>query len=277
MTGLIRTSILLALAFTFVGAAAFGDGFATDSSGRLYRVLPGKKTFEKVGTVVVTKGEGKAATTYTPTLTDIAMSDLHGLYGISFSELYKIDMRDPSKSKHIGSLGGFSGFNALAFDEAGTLFAMGGDTLYRVDLKTGAARTVGKIGSGGYSDGDLAFIDGVLYGTLARSDGSHLVRIDPKTGKGVDVGVIRRVAPAEAPEKPKEGTGRTPRRAPKDAGGAIRGTPIHSVWGLIWDGRSTWALTSDGHVLKIDPKTAHATPQFRAPVDFYGACPALRL
>lgn len=270
MTRTIGTLTLLLSALLFVSQTLHAEGFATDDSGRLYRVVPGKKSFEKVGTVAVTEGKGKDARTYTPTLTDIAMSDLHGLYGISYSELYKIDMSDPGRSKRVGTLaGGVAGFNALAFDEAGTLYAAAGDVLYRVDVEKGAATAIGNIGSGGWSDGDLAFVDGVLYGTFSGVGGSHLVRIDVKTGKGIDIGVIRRVAkPAPKP---------APKKAPRDAGGVARGTPVRSVWGLIWDGRKTWALTADGHVLELDLRTARATPQFRMPIDLYGACPALRL
>ena len=140
-----------------------------------------------------------------------------------------------------------------------------GDTLYRVDLEKGAAQPIGAVGSGGYSDGDLAFIDGVLHGTFNRSDGSHLVRIDAKTGKGKDIGVIHVAPKGAAPTTPKE------------RGAGKSGKPIHSVWGLVWDGHKTWALTQDGHVLQLDPKTARATPRFRAPITFYGSCPMLRL
>ena len=246
-------------------ASAFGNGYATDSGGMLYRVSPATEKFERLGQVVVRSGRGEEVVEERPTLTDIALSTSRGLYGISYNALYKIEITDPAQSKRIGELGGYS-FNALAFDPEGeVLFAMSGDQLHRVDLESGKASLVGRIGSGGGSDGDLAFIGGVLYGTFSRSDGSHLMTIDPKTGKGREVGVIRRVLAPEAPVTPKK-EGATPKTK-----------PLHSVWGLIHDGHKTWALTADGHVLELDPKTAIVKPAFRTPLAFYGACPMLRL
>jgi len=260
--------MLLAVLAVAVAAAdrAYARAYATDDRGGLFRVFPEDEKFERIGTVKVTRKSGEKPLTYTPVLTDIALSDIHGLYGISYGELFKINMRDPEKSQRVGALGPGSGnFNALVFDAAGALYALSGDTLYRVDLEKGAAQRIGAVGSGGYSDGDLAFIDGVLYGTFSRSDGSHLVRIDAKTGKGKDIGVIHIAAKSAAPTTPKE----------RDAGETSK--PVHSVWGLVWDGHKAWALTQAGHVLELDPKTARATSRFRAPITFHGACPMLRL
>ena len=186
--------IFLSGAVLLVPSTAFARGYATDDEGRLYSVLPETKEYEKLGTVQVTTVTGKTSTTITPSLTDIALSDLHGLYGISYTDLYKIDMRDPTRSKHIGHLGDkflFGQFNALAFDEAGVLYALQGQTLYTVNLKTGRATAIGDVGAGYSSDGDLVSIRGVLYGTFNGTGGCHLVRLDAKTGKGTDVGLIR--------------------------------------------------------------------------------------
>ena len=171
----------------------------------------------------------------------------------------------------MGALGTGAGCNALAFDPDGkVLYALAGDTLFEVSLKTGAAKAIGRVGSGGFSDGDLGFLDGILHGTFSRSDGSHLVRIDVKTGKGVEIGLIRLI-----PEKKKKGTSKA--EAPKAGKPAAKGKPLFQVWGLIWDGHTTWALTQGGSVLELDPKTARATLRFQTPLMFYGACPMLRL
>lgn len=237
---------------------AHAGGYATDQRGQIFRVLPETKKFVRVGTVQVVPREGKAGKAYAPILTDLALSEVHGLYGITYSELIKIDVRDPARSERVGVLKVGTSFNALAFDPEGkVLYALAGDTFFSVSLKTGMATMIGRVGSGGSSDGDLGFLAGALYGTFSRADGSHLVRVDVKTGKGVDVGLIRLIPTQKTP--------------------AAKGKPVFRVWGLIWDGYKAWALTEGGHVLELDPKTARATPRFQTPLTFYGACPMLRL
>ena len=223
-------------------ATAHAAGYATDDRGRLYEVLPRKNATRLVGTVQVKR----AGATHTPTLTDLALSYKKGMYGISFSALYKIDFLDPSQSTFVGSLG--ASLNALAFDKDNVLWATGGSALYRVDLTTGRAKRVGSFGGVGTSDGDLAFVDGTLYATLSGAGGTHLATLDPKTGRAKSVGVIR-AGPARA---------------------------LYGVWGLIWDGRTLYALTSSGGVFKLDTAKAIAKPLFAARARFYGACPAIR-
>jgi len=196
-------------------------------------------------------------------LTDLANSDLHGLYGISFTHLYKIDLRDPSKSTLVGPLGGgFAQFNALAFDDAGRLFALSFGDLHQVDLKTGKAKLLGNLGGTFASDGDLAWIGDALYASVNSGMRCHLVRIDPKTYKATDVGIFR-MAPAKAPKGEKAAS--------------LPTTTYDDVWGLIWDGRSLFALTPQGEVLEVDWKTAIVKPRYRTKVTYYGACPMLRI
>ena len=49
------------------------------------------------------------------------------------------------------------------------------------------------------------------------------------------------------------------------------------VWGLIWDGRSLFALTPQGEVLEVDWRTALVKPVYRVKATYYGACPMLRI
>jgi len=260
------TVVAVALAPT-----AHAGGYATDQRGNIYRVLPETKKFERLGTVQIAPKEGQKGTAYTPILTDLALSEVHGLYGITYSDLIQIDVRDPARSRRVGALGAGASFNALVFDPDGKeLYALAGDTFFQVNLKTGVAKAIGPVGSGGYSDGDLGFLADVLYGTFSRGDGSHLVKIDLKTGKGVDVGLIRLVPATKKADASQPAPKESERPAPK-------GKPVSAVWGLIWDGYTAWALTQGGSVLELDPKSARATLRFQTPLMFYGACPMLRL
>lgn len=248
----IRTVIAL-LAFVGAGVALAEDaraaGYATDDKGNLYRVFPGPKEVEKIGVVSVPAADGGKPDV--PSLTDIALHDDKGMYGISYTHLYKIDVREPHKSTRVGSLGGnfFSTFNALEFDADGTLYLAGSSTLYRVDLASGKATPIGGFGTTWTSDGDLAWIGDTLYLTVSGPKGCLLTTVDVKTGKATRVG---RIQTAE-----KKG--------------------FAHVWGLIWDGRVLHALTPDGEVLELDRKTAVAEVRFRVGVLFWGACSMLRI
>ena len=101
------------------------------------------------------------------------------------------------------------------------------------------------------------------------------MQLDPKTGKGTDIGLIRlRKAKAKSTSK-KAGAEEKPKPKPKRE--LRTATALQDVWGLIWDGAKLWALTPAGHILNLDIKTAVATPHFRAPVTFWGSCAMLRL
>lgn len=241
-----RITVVAASLVLWIGtaASAYAVGYATDDRGRLFEIRPRKQLSKLLGTVKVKFG----TTWVTPTLTDLALSAKHGMYGISYTELYKINMADPTKSTRVGLLGGES-LNALAFDEDDALWATGGSSLYRVNLLTGRATRVGSFGGVGSSDGDLAFVGKTLYATLSGVGGTHLATLDPKTGRATSVGLIRTTTKQ----------------------------PVYSVWGLIWDGQRMFALTSDGRVFRLDEKRAIATPLFTARNRFWGACPMLRL
>ena len=169
-------TLVAALACT---QGAWADGFANDSSGRLYRIKTRRLSVTLVGQVLIQRGESR----YAPSLTDIALSPKHGMYGISFGELYRINWQEPGKSSHVGALG--ASLNGLAFDPDEQLFGSGGQALYRVDILTGKAKEVGRFGAGLSSSGDLAFIGKRLYAALTSAKGDVLAEVDPATGRAV--------------------------------------------------------------------------------------------
>lgn len=139
-------------------------------------------TSNQLAMVDVATGATSVVGTTSTFMTDIAFSPTGDLYGISFSDLYKINKLTAATTL-IGSLGAVSGTaNALVFDAAGTLY-MAGNHLYTVNTGTGAATNVGNIGF--QSAGDLAFVGGNLY---MAADNNHLVGVNTGTGAGSDIG-----------------------------------------------------------------------------------------
>ncbi len=115
-------------------------------------------------------------------LTDIAFSPTGDLYGISFTNLYRVNSSTGATTL-VGGLGGVSGTaNALVFGADGTLY-MAGSSLYTVNTLTGAASAIGAIGF--QSGGDLAFIGGNLF---MASSGNQLIGVDLLTGDGTLIG-----------------------------------------------------------------------------------------
>jgi hypothetical protein len=287
--GLLLGAVFLGAAFLgaeFLAAEAWANGYATDDGGVLYRVIPDERRVERIGVVEVrTPSKTGTVSVSRPTLTDLALSDLHGLYGISFTKLYKLNIRDPSKATLVGPLCvGYGQFNALAFDDKGRLFALQSGTLYQVNLKTGKARVLGGLGGRWGSDGDLAWVGDALYATAngGGSRSSHLVRIDMQTWRAKDIGPIRELPRAVTPggkggsvspgkaKPPKKAQPAGPRRTPR-----LR--TFDDVWGLIWDGSDLYGVTSTGEVIEINVRTGGAQVVTRVRVSFYGACAMLRV
>ena len=131
----------------------------------------------------------------------------------------------------------------------------------QVDLQTAKPTRLGSLGGIFASDGDLAFVGGVFYAAVNKGRRCHLVRIDPKTWKAQDVGAFRTAAAQSKGEKKP----------------AVRPRTFDDIWGLIWDGRSLFALTPQGEVLEVDWKTAIVKARYRVRATFYGACPMLRI
>ncbi len=271
-------SVLAAIACS--AASALAAGYATDDDGVLYQVTPDQSLVERIGPVEVkSKRKDGKTVSFQPTLTDLALSDLHGLYGISYTTLYRIDPRRPDRSTRIGDLraNGFGSFNALAFDDKGRLFALESGTLHQVDLKTGRARVLGSLGGNWYSDGDLAWFGGALYATVngGTSNACHLVRIDMKTWKATDIGAIRRAARLRDEKPPAKGAKGDKARKPKKRSVVVR--TFDDVWGLIWDGRDLYGVTPQGELIQIDYRSGRAIVVTRVKATFYGSCAMLRI
>jgi hypothetical protein len=144
------------------------------------------------------------------------------LYGISFSEFYRIDP-NTGASVLIGSMG-FSGANALTISLDGTGYAatLNGEIL-KIDITTGAATLVGYMGSEYTSAGDIAISDdNLVYAAVNRvgSSNSWLVYINLKNGTATPIG---------------------------DIGYA-------NVWGLSFKDGSLYGVTASGQIIKIDTK-----------------------
>ena len=222
---------------------ARADGFANDRDGTLYRVHTHKRTHEAIGQVTVKIGDRRVA----PELTDIALSPKHGMYGISYSHLYRIDWRNPAKSSRVGATG--KSVNGLAFGPDHRLYASGGGSLYTIDLATGAATRVGHFGHGFSSSGDLAFIGKRLYATLVRIGGDVLAELDPASGKVVAF-------------KPMKLRG---------------GTRLGSAWGLMESQRRLVVFCPDGMVYDVDPETGIAQRLLVTRRRFWGASIPVRI
>lgn len=167
---LIRTGLACALLFTALASHA----------GPILTVSTGGSQLANVdvatGTTTVLGNTGLA-------LTDIAFSPTGDLFGISFSNLYKVNSTTGATTL-VGSLGGVSGTaNALVFGSDGTLY-MAGNTLYTINTSTGASSAIGS-GIGYQSGGDLAFVGGNLY---MASSGNQLIQVDVGTGLGTFIG-----------------------------------------------------------------------------------------
>lgn len=163
---------------TTIACALFSAGIAAQAAPTLW-VSTGNAG---LATVDVATGATSFVGDTGVVLTDIAFSPTGDLYGISFSELYRVNSSTGATTL-VGNLGPVSGYaNALVFGANGTLY-MAGSSLYTVDTLTGAATSVGAIGH--QSGGDLAFIGGTLY--MASTD-NQLIEVNQGTGLGTVIG-----------------------------------------------------------------------------------------
>lgn len=128
-----------------------------------------------IATVDVTSGAATLIGNSGRVLTDIAFSPTGELYGITFTQLFKLDTATGAATL-VGSTGN-SQMNAMTFGSDGTLYAAsttGG--LMTLNTTTGINTSLGGIGFG--SAGDLTFVDDILY----FSSNSGLVSIDLSVG-----------------------------------------------------------------------------------------------
>ncbi len=138
---------------TAASAAASSSGplvYLCDDAGRLGTLNLKTKAVHVIGNIGVV-------------LTDIAFAPNGALYGVSYTDFYKVSTKT-GKATRIGSLGGGGGsMNALTFDKTGRAVAASASQtgFFLVDLATGHASFAGDDG-GFLSAGDFAY------------DGSHL-------------------------------------------------------------------------------------------------------
>lgn len=128
-------------------------------------------------------------------LTDIAFVGCDGMYGITFSDFYKIDINTGAATL-VGPIGGaFPQVNALEVAKDGTVYAAtSGGQFLTINTTTGAGTLVGNYGAGIVSAGDLAFdSNGILYASV-KTGGfpgvDELATIDPNTGAATVIGPV---------------------------------------------------------------------------------------
>jgi hypothetical protein len=150
-------------------AAAGATIYIADDSGELSTVTLGTYAVHRIGS------EGVV-------LTDISFSPAGQLYGVSFTDFYKVD-RVTGKATLIGPLG-ITDANALVFDAHGVAYTEGflSSELYTIDTKTGEVSPVGSTAP--YeSAGALVFYNGGLVLAGVDSGTDTLVQLEPSTGK----------------------------------------------------------------------------------------------
>lgn len=165
------------------------------TADKLYTVDPETLTVTLIGTfmrpgAVTDQFFGPIA------ITDIAVNHMGGIVGISESEVLSIDART-AQCTHLADSLGYHGYNGLSWVQTATdeiLLASGSDgTVWRIDPTTGASTSVGTMGAGMSSSGDLVSVN--KFGTLAtikRAGMSNdwLARLDPATGAATPIGDI---------------------------------------------------------------------------------------
>lgn len=120
----------------------------------------------------------------TPTFTDIALDPLDELWGITFSQLYSVNL-DTQTYNYVGNLG--ATLNALGFTDDGALYGSGGSGFYSIDTSSGRASLISSI-SGFSSSGDIVF-DAARNLFWATSSGDSLWSIT-QDGVATKVGNI---------------------------------------------------------------------------------------
>jgi hypothetical protein len=175
---------------------------------------------------------------------DIAVQRDGALYGITRTDLYRIDPATCAAT-HVVQMAS-SGFNCLAFDGQGHLIAatQTGDVSL-IDVGTGAVTAAGRFGGTLGCSGDLVTLsNGLVYATAKDSSCTSnctdlLVTLDPSNGyQATTVG---------------------------DIGSA-------GVFGLGFWGGVLYGFTKNGESIQIDPASgAGTTLGVQATLKFYGA------
>jgi len=156
------TAIILAASFVFMPAQAHSAPvlWAHDAAGQLGTVDLADSTVKITGNMGVV-------------MTDIAYDPDGNLWGISTTDLYRINPATAGTTL-VGAHNIPQG-NALVFGTDGLLYAAGGTStkLFTLNPATGSGTSIGSTGF--FSAGDLAFYHGSLY---LSSTHSELIRID---------------------------------------------------------------------------------------------------
>ncbi len=131
-------------------------------------------------------------------------------------------------------------FNALDVSPEGELYGATGGEVVRFDLETGARVTVARYPAGLSTSGDLAFVDGRLFGTARASFGGRdsLVEL-PTRGGGV--------------------------------GRVIGDIGLPCVYGLAPFGSTLYGMTCNGELISIDVRTGRGRFLRDTAATFYGA------
>ncbi|WP_017721480.1 PEP-CTERM sorting domain-containing protein [Kamptonema formosum] len=174
-------TLMKKLSLTIVGAVfmVFGTG-ATVRATTFYVSTDNGK----VGTVNHTTGVFSPVSSG-PTFSDIALSNSEELFGITFSELYRINTTT-GISSYIGNLG--NSMNGLGFTTSNSLYGTGGAGFYSINTSTGAASLVSNI-AGFSSSGDIVY-DPVNNRFLGTSVGDSLwsIALDGTASKIGNIG-----------------------------------------------------------------------------------------
>jgi hypothetical protein len=197
------------------------------TSSALYKVDPDTLAITLVGNFQWPNG--------TDQMTDIAVDKAGGIVGVSFGAVYKVDPTTAKCTLLSASLSG--SFNGLSFVPAAQVGQTGDDVLVgtrndddlvqRIDPMTGDVTTIGHMGGGYQSSGDLVAVDG--FGTV-------------QTTLGAPYDVLVKLAPVSFAATP----------APSPTG-------YGQIWGIaFWKGK-VFGFTQTGQFLLIDPGTGTAT------------------
>lgn len=169
------------------------------------------------------------------TLTDLALHPDGTLYGAVTGALGIVEYRAPRFTR-IVDIGG--AFNALDVAPDGTLYGATDARVVRFDLAGGRVTDVASFPRGLATSGDLAFVEGRLYGSARgmRAD-DVLVAFDLVSGAGRSIGGIGHAC----------------------------------VWGLAPFGTTLYGLTCEGKLLSIDIATGRGALLSMGRAMFYGA------
>jgi hypothetical protein len=209
------------------------------SANTLYRLDPQTKAVTTVGTF---SGCGTG-------VIDIALDKDSNLFGTTYDGLVRID-RANARCTSIAS-GTYP--NSLSFVPAGTLdpasevlVGYQGSSYVRIDTRSGAIRTVGTIGGGYQSSGDIvSVIGGKTYLTVnGNGCGDCLIEVNPSTGA-----LVKNWGAVDHP----------------------------SVYGLAFWGGTVFGFNSQGRLFSVDFNTSSlritpiAIPNAPSGLSFFGA------